>query len=581
MSFSEKLNNYIKQFECSSGDLVSASGLSSAVISRYRNGERTPNVKSKHFEALVDGLYCVSQNAKKGISREEIFNSLAGTLNDIDIDLEQLSKNFNALVSALNINIADLSRFINYDASFVSKIRNGNRTPSKPKNFIEGVCNYVVSKYQVDDEKRAVAMLVDCDVSNLNDKSAYYSCLEKWLSTNATPSRNYINDFLSNLDSFSLDEYIKAIHFDEMKVPFVPFYKASSKIYYGLEEMKKGELDFFKASVLSKANESVFMCSDMPMEDMASDVEFGKKWMFAIAMMLKKGMHLNIIHNLDRPFNEMMLGLESWIPIYMTGQVSPYFFKSAPSSIYSHLNYVSENVALSGECINGYHDKGKYMITTNKAEIAYYRAKAECLLNKATPLMEIYRSENKNLFNSFIVSSEGTKGNRRRFLSTLPAHTLSDELLDKIFKRNKISGEDAEFIRVSVNDQRKAIDAVVKDNCFVDEIYELSKGDFKEASPSLFLADCFYDKKVQYSYDEYLEHLRLTKEYEKNNENYKLVFNSCRTFKNIQVLICEKNWVMISKAISPSIHFVIHHPKLCNAIENFIPPVVEWFNSLI
>lgn len=575
MSFSEKLNNYIKQFECSSGDLVSASGLSSAVISRYRNGERTPNAKSKHFESLVDGLYSVSQIANIKISREEIFNGLAGTLNDIDIDLEQLSKNFSSLVSALNINIADLSRFINYDASFISKIRTGSRTPSKPKNFIEGVCNDVVSKYQSDDERRAIAMLVDCDVKEFNDKSTYYSCLEKWLSTNAAPAHNYINEFLSNLDSFSLDEYIKAIHFDEMKVPFVPFYKASSKVYYGLEEMKKGELDFFKASVLSRANESVFMCSDMPMQDMANDVEFGKKWMFAIAMMLKKGMHLNIIHNLDRPFNEMMLGLESWIPIYMTGQVSPYFFKNSTSSIYSHLNYVSENVALTGECINGYHDKGKYMLTTNKAEIAYYKAKSECLLNKATPLMEIYRSENKNLFNSFIVSSESVKGNRRRFLASLPAHTLSDKLLSKILKRNKVSDEEAEFIKASIKDQRKAIDTVVKDNCFVDEIYELSKKDFKEGAPSLFLADCFFDKQIYYTYDEYLEHLRLTKEYEKSNENYKLVFNSHRTFKNIQVLICEKNWVMISKAISPSVHFVIHHPKLCDAIENFIPPIVE------
>ena len=110
-----------------------------------------------------------------------------------------------------------------------------------------------------------------------------------------------------------------------MKVPFVPFYKSGSKNYYGIDEMKQGELDFFKATVLSKSNEPVFMCSDMPMEDMAEDVDFGKKWMFAIAMTLKKGLHLNIIHNLDRPFNEMMLGLESWIPIYMTGQVSPYY----------------------------------------------------------------------------------------------------------------------------------------------------------------------------------------------------------------------------------------------------------------
>ena len=43
----------------------------------------------------------------------------------------------------------------------------------------------------------------------------------------------------------------------------------------------------------------------------------------------------------------------------------------------------------------------------------------------------------------------------------------------------------------------------------------------------------------------------------------------------IQILILEKNWVMISKNKCPSIHFVIHHPKLQNAIENFIPPIVE------
>ena len=30
-----------------------------------------------------------------------------------------------------------------------------------------------------------------------------------------------------------------------------------------------------------------------------------------MAMMLKKGLHLNQIHNLDRSFEEMMLGIES------------------------------------------------------------------------------------------------------------------------------------------------------------------------------------------------------------------------------------------------------------------------------
>ena len=52
--------------------------------------------------------------------------------------------------------------------------------------------------------------------------------------------------------------------------------------------MKRGELDFFKATVLSKDTEDIFMCSDMPMEDMAQDVEFSKKWNLKTVLMKLK-----------------------------------------------------------------------------------------------------------------------------------------------------------------------------------------------------------------------------------------------------------------------------------------------------
>ena len=575
MTFSEQLNKYIKQIECSSKDLVIFSGLTSSVISRYRRGERTPSLKSKQLEQLTDGLYKLSVTKEMNITKEEIYTALSDTLNDISIDFEQLSKNFNNLVTTLNINVAELSRLSSYDASFLSRIRTGNGNPSHPKDFATTVCNFIMKKYTSDDDKKAVALLINSSLEELENDLNYFNKLFNWFTTNSTPSHNYIDDFLTNLDKFDLNEYIKAIHFDEMKVPFVPFYKTISKTYYGIEEMKKGELDFFKATVLSKNSEPIFMCSDMPMEDMAQDVEFGKKWMFAIAMTLKKGFHLNIIHNLDRPFNEMMLGLESWIPIYMTGQVSPYYFKGLQDNIYCHFNYVSGTVALFGECINGYHNKGKYTLTTNKNDISYYKTKSKILLNKATPLMEIYKKENKNLYSSFITASINVRGNRRRILSSLPIHTISDELLMKILKRNKVSNEDIKNIQFSIQEQKEIIDNTLQTDIFEDEIVEISKEKFIKSPLSLFLADSFFETEIYYTYEDYLEHLKLTKEYSENNTNYKLTFNNHHIFKNIQILILEKHWVMISKNKSPSIHFVIHHPKLRNAIENFIPPVVE------
>ena len=46
-------------------------------------------------------------------------------------------------------------------------------------------------------------------------------------------------------------------------------------------------------------------------------------------------------------------------------------------------------------------------------------------------------------------------------------------------------------------------------------------------------------------------------------------------FRNLQILIHEGQWAMVSKGNSPAIHFVIRHTKLRSAIENFIPPVTE------
>ena len=51
------------------------------------------------------------------------------------------------------------------------------------------------------------------------------------------------------------------------------------------------------------------------MEKAGEDMNFTKKFMFGLAMCLKKGYHLNMIHNLNRPFKEIMMGINGWIPL--------------------------------------------------------------------------------------------------------------------------------------------------------------------------------------------------------------------------------------------------------------------------
>ena len=575
MKFNEVLNRYLKELDCTAKKLSIESGLTGSVICRYRSGERTPIKNSEQLKKLTTALFNIAKEKEKSkYTLDKIVNDFNSTFPNDDFDYTTFSNNLNTLITSLNINTHEMSKYIVFDASHISRIRYGKARPSNPIEFSNKICTYIFNRYKSPDDINNLSAIIGCKKSDLANNK-FYNTLFAWLTSEATPVKSQVSVFLYNLDSFNLDDYIKVIKFDKLKVPSIPFYKAKSRHYYGLEEMKEGELNFFKATVLSKSKEDIFMCSDMPMEDMAEDTDFGKKWMFAIAMCLKKGHRLNIIHNVDRPFNEMMLGLESWIPIYMTGQISPYYLKDSKNNVYNHFNYVSGTVALTGECIKGYHNKGMYYLTTNKNEIRYYKEKSDLLLKKAKPLMEIYKENNIREYKLFLKKDENIICDRTRYLSALPLFTITDELLIKILKRNKLSKTDIDKIIRYKNEELKYMNNIFKNNKVNDYIYVIKENEFKNDTPSLSLNNLFIDKKINYTYKEYMEHLKQTNEYTTKVNNYEINYVDNKTFKNITITFIKNHYVIISKSSNPTIHFVIEHPKLVEAIENFNPLIKE------
>ena len=567
MKFSDLLNKYLEEFNCSSKKLSELTNISPSVISRYRSSQRTPEADSIQVETIINVLFKLSD---KKYQKEDIKNSIINSLRKDSFNYENFSKNLNDLINLLKINLKDMSKYTLYDSSHISRIRYGKTKPSEPIEFSKKTINYIINKYNSEEDIKKLSNLLgkDLNINNLNEH------LLNFLTDSKNKPDDKIEKFLTNLDNFNLNDYIKAIKFDELKIPNIPFYITKTKSYYGIEEMKKGELDFFKGTVLTK-NNNVFMCSDMPMEDMAKDVEFGKKWMFGIACMLKKGLHLDIIHNLDRPFNEMMLGLESWIPIYMTGQITPYYFKDIKTNIYQNLTYTSQTLALAGESINGYHNKGKYYLTNNKKEVEYYQEKAKNLLKKASPLMEIYKEENVDSYNNFLNNYYEIYAPRTRFLSSLPLFTISNTLLTSILKRNNINEDDINKILDYKINLTLNYNNILNKTSLYDNIPSLTKKEFENNKPNLLLSDIFYNKKITYTYEEYICHLKETEDFSKKHSNYKLNKLSFLTFKNITVTILGKELVVISKEENPTIHFIIRHSKLINAISDFNPPVNE------
>lgn len=572
MNFSEELQKYMRILNATGKEISNKSGIPAPIISGYKNGSKLPKYNSDTLEKLIDSLYEIAKSKKIKINKKDIKDDLERYLVKDSIDFEVFRNNLNTLIDTLNINVSELSKFIGFDSSYVSKIRSGYRKPLNINDFAEAICKFTLNNYLGTQKE-----LIDSLINKFDEKKDYFDELYFWLTNNQVKEKNTyeIDSFFKKLDDFDLNNYIKAIKFDKLIVPTIPKVLFKSKTYHGMEGYKNAQLEVLKQIAFTKGNKEMFWYSNMPMVEISKDIRFTKKYMMYLAIILKKGIKLNMIHDLDRPFNELMLGLEGWIPLYMTGQIKSYYFKNNSNLIYSHIECTSNTSILHGETITGNIDKAKLLVSNKKEDVKYYSDNSKLLLKKASPLMNIYNESDKDAFKNMTQEASRLKGNRRNILLTPPIYTISNSLLNNILDNNKVSKSDKKEIINYVDKLKEKVKNILENNNMFDEITILTKEDFESSKVILDLSEIFYKNEIVYTYESYINHISDLKGFEKQNKNYKYKINNSNIFKNINVHIIPSKEVIISKINSPTTHFVIYHPKLIHAIENFKVPIKE------
>ncbi|MBQ8914036.1 MAG: helix-turn-helix domain-containing protein, partial [Lachnospiraceae bacterium] len=338
--FSEELNRYIEFIGCSASDLSKEAGMSPAAISRYLNGKREPELGSEYIDRIVDALYKLASDKGISVKRDEMYESFEAGIreNKNKYDFKDFIDNFNLLQSGLNMSNISMGKALGYDASYISRIKKAERKPLDIDDFIERITTYLLSNYSSSNKRSFIAGIFECKADELKTDERYRSKIKSWLLEKHTDYNEIIQNFLVKLDDFSIDDYLNE-DLSKIKIPTSPIIIRNGKNYYGVEGRKASEKDFIKLTLLSKSNEPIFFYNDLPMTNAAEDEDFKNGYIVAMSMLLKKGLHLNMVHNVDRPMEEMILGMESWLPIYMSGAISPYYFRKKPSDMFctSHM----------------------------------------------------------------------------------------------------------------------------------------------------------------------------------------------------------------------------------------------------
>ena len=89
-----------------------------------------------------------------------------------------------------------------FDSSHISRIKNGKTRPSDPILFANRICNYITSKYNSLEYYKTLSLLLDKDVNENN----IYDLICNYLTNDTNNNKNYIGDFLNNLNNFNLND---------------------------------------------------------------------------------------------------------------------------------------------------------------------------------------------------------------------------------------------------------------------------------------------------------------------------------------------------------------------------------------
>lgn len=577
MSFSERLDSYLKELGVSAKELSLESGVSQVVISRYRTGQRIPSPDNRGvLEELAYGIEALShKNDREPISAADVLEAFDSDLSLLNVPFNY--ENFNFLIRELSLNASEMSRVMNYDPSYISRIRTGKRRPPDPEEFVSTLCKFIYPALGKNVSVTALKDLLSVPASEkFESYDSFCTLLKGYILNNDNISEDKnVSVFLKYVDEFDLNDYIRSVHFDEIKIPNVPFTIPKSKVYYGPDGHKAAELDILKLIISSKSNEPVFLFSDFELSDLINDPEFTKKFMTGIAMILKKGVKLQYVLNLDSTPKEILFALEALLPFYMTGQVEVYYLPERHNDIFKHLIRVAGGVAMIGTGVSGDQKGYCFRTTTSKAFVAGVRQTADAIIANASPLMEMYMDYNQPEFIEFLKINTYQKRPRYNRLASLPMCTIQEKTLKNVLKRNNVPDEtiskEIEYLR----GLKTMMEVWIRDMEVVDEVPLVSKEDFEKCPLFMQLPGGPLPFDLPYTYEEYLEQLEVSREYAKKNKNYRLVENPNSTFRNINIIIYRGEFIWISKMRAPSVQLIVRNAELREAFEKMYFSVEE------
>jgi hypothetical protein len=274
---------------------------------------------------------------------------------------------------------AELGEALSFDASYISRIRNGKRSLPADPEVIGKAAAYFAGRVTASHERAAAADAVGLASPWPEDRGEAEALVARWLSgepLSQAGESSEKRDHNSYLSSGRLSE---------------------AAFYFGNEGKRQAVMSFLAELERSPAG-TMLIYSDEDMTWLYEDARFGPCLRTELAKLLAAGWRIRIIHSLGRDRTEMWEGVKQWLPMYLLGNFEPFYSPRLRDSLTTRSLFVAEGCcAMLASTVKGQNGEGLCMIIKDPGAISAAAREFGAYLAQCRPLMDIREGDRQRL----------------------------------------------------------------------------------------------------------------------------------------------------------------------------------------
>ncbi len=611
MDFKAKLNHLFKSLDISNAEVARLGDIDPSLISRFRTGSRIPSRGSRQVLGLCRGIVLLAQEKKKAEALSACCNlpltqdpkalckTLESWLDDEDSALKKrrcvekhkknstkhkrqpiraFSDKLDALMNTFDVSNIRLAKALHIDASLISRFRTGMRVPVIGSWLPQELCRWFAARiatHPSDNAKQQLAALTGKPLPQ--DLESLEQQLLDWLQEQPDNSI-LMNSFLERLDTFQPAHNLPIHLLQPLLAVEAP--RKPTHIFYGAEGLQNAVKSFLALAAREEQPSTLYLYSDQPMSWLTNDPEFTKTWTMLMGLVLHRGNRIRIIHNVDRSLGEMFDAIAKWLPLYITGQIEPYYSKySGDSRFYQTKFIVPERYCINAAFVAGTEDSAEYLFCSEKNRVQYHFNQFKALLENSLPLSKIFPLQKPEDYSRAVREMNSKDGEEKHLLPTLSLGTMPETLLHSILGRTDLADQDKEKILSFRRERAQSFEKALHSEGIAEIVAMPADENLFGQGIKLDIPSVIFDEPLFYKASEYAAHIDNIRILLEKYKSYRFCPLPISPFENVQLSVKEEEMALAIKSDVPSTAFLFNHPLMCQAFSSYLNSL-KWKTSI-